>query len=193
MFGFGIDVPYTKGTQQVLGHPVANNSGICGDSFALQQMLMDLGFYSGGIDGQIGNNTLKSVRLFADAFAVPYAGSFPQAPVCQALMDAWTAKMGMSTPPAPTGTVPTGKLTFVAAKPRIRLTAKGASAVGPSGSSGAMTSVGSWWSSLSTPMKVGVVTGGFVIVGGIVWITMGKTMATPNRRRRRRMRRRGRR
>lgn len=90
MYGFGIDVPYIKGTTTFVGHPVADNSGTCASSFAVQQMLSDLGYYTGPIDGAIGTGSMTALRKFSEATGVPYVkGTFPKAATCQGLIDAW--------------------------------------------------------------------------------------------------------
>jgi hypothetical protein len=201
--GLGIDVPYVKfGTTSGVGHPVADNSGTCGDAFAVQQMLKDLGFYGAAIDGMFGTGTFKAIRLFAEANGVPYvSGTFPKTDVCQALINAWQAQMAPAAPAAPPPAAAPPPTT-VAPKPapslismiqlapalqRIRLTrpttTTRAAALAPA-PTGTMDRIKRWWGSASTVQKLAVVGGGVAIVGGVLYLIMPKT-ATANPRRRR--------
>lgn len=191
MFGFGIDVPYVKNMTQVIGHPVADGSGTCGDPWALQQMLAELGFYAGQVDGQIGPQSLTAVRQFAEALGVSYTkGTFPKAPVCQAIITAWTAKMA-ATPPSTvtTSTAPSKGPTYtIAQRKRIidMIQRTGTYSSSMAIDSGPLEKMGAWWGEQTTVTKVAVVGGGVAVVGGIAYLAFGKKKATPNRRRRRR-------
>lgn len=191
--GLGLDVPMTKfGTTPATGHPAANNTGTCSDSFAVQQMLTDLGFPTGGVDGLIGNNTFKALASFATSTGTPYSpGDFPRAPMCQALMDAWTA----AKQPAPVATAPvaTAPVALSPASTRLFINPATIAAVfaankqvaalpAPAPSSGGTD----WWSGLSTPVKVGIIGGGVAMLGLLALVaTRKKKVAAANRRRRR--------
>lgn len=186
MFGFGIDVPYVKNMTQVIGQPVADNSGKCGDSFAVQQMLAELGLYAGQIDGQLGPQSLKAIRVFAESIGLSTGGTFPKADVCQALISAYTAKMAATAPTASPSTRWSKYTVSKVMRPRIIVLKK------PDGTTeyveanaGPLAKMGDWWDAQSTMTKVAVVGGGVAVVGGIAWLAMGRKRATPNRRRRR--------
>ncbi len=59
-FALGADVPTAHGT-----FPATTSPPYCGSPFALQQMLADLGFYSGPVNGKIDAATLKAAADFA--------------------------------------------------------------------------------------------------------------------------------
>lgn len=175
--GFGLDVPMLKfGTQSTIGHPTADNSGTCGDSFAVQQMLKDLGYYSGAIDGAIGSGTMLGLRNFATASGISYTpGTFPKGSVCSALMDAWSAahqpQQLVSSSPAP---APVSRLLV---NPSVFFVPKTTREV-------VQTNAG-WWGSLTTIEKVAIVAGS-VLALGVVAKLLTKKQAVANRRRRRR-------
>lgn len=187
MFGFGIDVPYVKNMTQVIGQPVADNSGKCGDSYAVQQMLAELGYYAGQVDGQLGPQSLKAIRVFAESVGLSTGGTFPKADVCQAIISAYTAKMAATAPTASPSTTWRSRYTVSkVTRPRIIVLKK------PDGTmeyveadAGPFAKIGGWWGEQSTMTKVAVVGGGVAIVGGIAWLTMGRKKVVPNRRRRR--------
>jgi len=58
-FAFGADVPTPHGTFVATSSPP-----YCGSPFAMQQMLADLGFYTGPISGTIDGPTLKAAADF---------------------------------------------------------------------------------------------------------------------------------
>lgn len=184
MFGFGIDVPYVRNMQQVIGNPAAVNDGKCGDSYALQQMLADLGLYAGMVDGQLGPQSLKAIRLFAESVGLSTGGGFPKADVCQALISTWTAKMAATAPAASNGKRPT----YTAVKPRAKfILQRQADGTTAYVEAGPLARLGGWWDEQSTLTKVVVVGSGVAVVGGVAWFAMGgKKAFTPNRRRRRR-------
>ncbi len=181
--GFGLDVPMTKfGTQAAVGHPAADNSGTCSDSFAVQQMLKDLGYYTSTIDGQLGNNSFKALKAFSADAGVPYSGSFPKSDTCQALIDAWKSSKGLlDLPPPPSAPAPKPVSSPLAAPKLTVVAAPGRSA---SLATAPAKSVGAWWSALPAIDKVAVVGGGVLLVGGIFYLATKPKKATPNRRRR---------
>jgi hypothetical protein len=192
-FGFGLDVPLMKfGTQSVIGSPAAVNDGKCGDSFALQQMLADLGVYSGTVDGAIGSGTMTALRKFSEVTGVPYdKGTFPKATVCQAVMDTWAAKMAPPPPAAASTASPTmaGGVKFqrFAAKAFVaRSAADSARATGAGARGGDVTVAGegSWWASLSGGAQLAIVGGGLAAVGAVAYLMLGRKRAAPNPRRR---------
>ena len=187
MFGFGIDVPYVKNMTQVIGQPVASNDGKCGDSWAVQQMLAELGFYAGQVDGQIGPQSLKAIRTFAESVGLSTGGTSPKADVCQAIISAYTAKMAAAGPTAPSTTRPRYTISRVM-RPRIIVLQKqpDGSTVPVEVEAGPIARLGVWWDEQTTLTKVAVVGGGVAVVGGIAWLAMGGKKAVPNRRRRRR-------
>jgi lysozyme family protein len=186
-FGFGLDVPMMKfGTMSTIGAPAASNEGTCSDPFALQQMLKDLGYYGGAIDGAIGSGTMTALRKFAEETGAPYTkGTFPKAATCQAVMDAWAAKMAPAQVPAPSPTAQasgSGPGHFLLSPTLMQSLFKKTSTP----TSGSAAPGSSWWGSQTTVTKVAVVGGALVVVGGVAYLVLGKKRATPNRRRRRR-------
>ncbi len=91
--GFGLDVPYVDAQQRHQTGNVQPKSPDCGSAKAVQQMLNDLGFSAGTVDGVFGKNTFGALSRFAATVGVAYAGTYPSANLCSALMTAWqTAK-----------------------------------------------------------------------------------------------------
>jgi hypothetical protein len=180
--GLGLDVPMMKfGTTPAVGHPVADSSGTCSDSFAVQQMLNDLGFGPLVVDGQIGNATFAALKKFAQSTGTSYGGAFPQASLCQALMDAWQAQKGSVAPAAPTP-APVSRPASVFLNPAILASIAQKPAAVPSVSP--ISSPG-WWSGQSTTMKAVVIVGGIAVLGTVVYLATKKRQAKANARRRR--------
>lgn len=188
-FGFSLDVPMMKfGTQSAVGAPAAVSDGKCGDSFALQQMLTDLGVYSGGVDGAIGSGTMTALRKFSEVTGVPYdKGTFPKAPMCQALMDTWAAKMApaatpSTTTPASSGTASPFRVSAAAA--RALLKPKTGAPAGSTSRDVTVAGAGDgWWSEQGSTTKALVIGGGLAVIGVAAYLMMGKR-AVPNQRRR---------
>lgn len=181
--GFGLDVPYQQGGKSFVGKP--GTGAHCSDPKAMQQMLNDLGFNAGTVDGQVGNNTLKAMKAFAASVGMPDPGFGAKGAVCEALMAAWQAVMMPSPPsssaPSPVPSVPTTTQPKTTAGLPKRIPKKSTTPVS------VFSSPKAWWDSQSTNMKVGVGVGAVVVVGAVGYVAFGgKKSATPNRRRRRR-------
>ena len=90
LVGFGMDVPFqdaygTQGVADMTGRPPS-----CGSYKGLQQMLADLGFYDGNIDGDFGPGSEKAVTDFRSSAGLPHGGM--NRSTCEAIMAAWSAK-----------------------------------------------------------------------------------------------------
>lgn len=167
-----VSVGYTSGGQTK--EAMATTGSNCGSSFALQQMLADLGYPVGTVDGQIGPNTMKALRAFADAAGAPYqSNTFPKGEICQALMDAWSAARA----PAPPGpdeaprTLPTvTKVSRRSLIDMIRLDSPSPTAP-PAGGGGGITG---WWGAQPTTTKAAVVGGGVALILGLGYLATRK-------------------
>lgn len=89
LIGFGLDVPYTSGTTKKIASAVADNSGTCSAPVAVEQMLADLGYFKGKVDGIFGSDTLAAVKAFEKDSGLPATNGYPKKATCQRLMDAW--------------------------------------------------------------------------------------------------------
>lgn len=201
--GFGLDVPWAYGVANV-----DPTKGYCGSIAGLQQMLAELGFYKGTVDGKWGSGTQTAVVKFAQANLPPGALTAGINPTfCQAVIDKWQALHGPppgTSPPAPSGGTSTGKKMI---SPTVMSQIIGPFQMGPGGATtttGAEPAVEApreegvmgWWSSQSTGTKVAIGIGAAAVVGLAIYALMGAggAAATPNPRRgRRRRARRGRR
>lgn len=100
MSGFGLDVPYTKSSGQTgVAKVDVKSDGQCGSYLGVQQMLADLGYNPGAIDGAAGKGTGNALSAFAQSAGVQHSGYYPQKPVCDALITAWSQRSA----PAPSG------------------------------------------------------------------------------------------
>lgn len=207
--GFGLDVPYTKPNGDIGAAALtANASGTCGSLYGVQQILTDLGFYSGKIDGQMGSGTFTALRTWSESTGGPYTkGTYPNAATCQALMSQWAAKStpapapvqtaapaqsqsypsaGVSTSPvsAPVSTASAGgsKVAVLSSSKVNKALHAAVTGTRAPGSGGGPLA---WFQAQSTPVKAAVVGGGVLAVGGIAYLAFGRKTATPNRRRRR--------
>lgn len=182
MFGLGLDVPYVKfGTAHGTGTPTT--ALYCGDPFALQQMLTDLGFYSGMIDGNVGSESLAAVSKFADATGALYTkGTLPQGATCTALMAAWSALHAPAAPATPAVRAP---LHVTAAMlPGLMLNVGGKTFTVPSGADDKIKGAASP-AAVAAPTSWGLyaaIGGGVLLVGAVAYALTRKKTATANRR-----------
>ncbi len=150
----------------------------CGNPFALQQALNDLGFGPIDVDGAVGPQTYAAIAKAMATYGVSYTSGAPSALVCQTISDAWNAKYYG---PAPTTSTNTGTTTASTAAVRgtlIKRTPVLVSAIRQMTTGTATTKEGelptdagvvdktkAWWGGLGTPAKVGVVAGGVAVLG----------------------------
>lgn len=182
-YGMGLDVPYIKKgtTVSKIGKAVADNSGSCGNAYALQEMLKDLGYYTGDIDGSIGNLTIKAWQTFAKDKGLSTNGAFfPQKVHCQAIMDAWEAAENVTVMP---------ETVIVGTKPAAAPASGGGSSVNVSmapKASSSKSGIAKFWDERSTTERAALVGGGLLVVGGAVFAlthSRSQQVATANRRR----------
>ena len=79
----GADVPTAHGTFTATTSPP-----YCGSPFALQQMLADLGFYSGPINGQVDEATLSAAANFGRSRGISNL-SYVTTEYCRLLTSEW--------------------------------------------------------------------------------------------------------
>lgn len=181
-------IPYVASSGKS-GTATVTGSVNCGDSFGLQQALKDLG-YSVTVDGQVGNETFKALRLFAEANGVAYTPStFPKGDLCGAIAAAWQAKQAPPPPVAPPADAKKGLLSpvFYAAQKTGLMSKLGRQIAPMSQEGGAGGGVTGWWSEQSTGAKVAMGVGALALVGGLLWYALSPgetTKAKANRRRR---------
>lgn len=184
-YGFGLDVPYIKKGTTIakIGKAVADNSGRCGDAYALQEMLKDLGYYKGDIDGQLGSQSIAAWQSFCKDYGVSTSGAtFPQKTQCQAIMDSWEASQSPGTPesppPLPGGSSASQQPVNVTVTPK------------PKAKSSSKSGMAKFWEDRSTAEKAALIGGGLFAVAGTLFALMHKSSssaatATANRRSRR--------
>lgn len=192
MRGFGdADVTYTRSDGVTkTGH--VTTAVNCNDPFAVQKMLIDLGYPISTISGTFGPQTFGALAQFAKDHGVAYqSNTYPKGSICAALADAWNAKQAAKAAPAPAKTLPVVVLdpnimrgAFVALQqPKSARQAE----VKADGSSTAATTtpppdekkegVAGWWSGLSTPAKVAIGVGGLALLGSVVYFAVVKKPA----------------
>lgn len=199
--GFGLMVPTPlPGQPSYAPNMQATGFNYCGSQYGFQQMLQDLGFYKGAIDGKAGTATITAAKNFAAQYGAPWGGSLSNQ-FCQRLMDVWQAQMqgppiaqgpvqmpSTQVPPPPTGR-PTGTPPNGAGPPQPGTT----TTQPPLSEPGFFDKAKAWWDGQSTGAKVAIGVGGAAVVGLAIWALVGKKKttesATPNRRRRRGRRR----
>jgi peptidoglycan hydrolase-like protein with peptidoglycan-binding domain len=102
--GLGADVPVTDPLtgSLLVEHPTTEGPE-CGSALALQQMLADLGYYQGPIDGLFTIDTFASLQHFCLDVGVPYRpGHYPNSVQCSAVLGAWQNKQASGGPyPSP--------------------------------------------------------------------------------------------
>ena len=210
--GFGLDVPWAD----VNGHAgtaniVADKSGTCGGTASsakgVQQILMDLGYPAGGVDGTFGKNTFAAMKAFANEHGVSYTqGSMPKADICAALATAWQQyKSGAN----PVDIVGAAQAAAAAATAAAQAAAAGARPAGGStvpattgsatptpstqaAAAGPLDKAKAWWAGQTKTTQYAIMGGGAVVLlGGLLLLTMGggkapataTAPATANRRR----------
>jgi hypothetical protein len=200
---FGLVVPTPlPGNPSYAPNMKAQGYSYCGSKFGMQQMLQDLGYYTGTIDGKVGTGTIAAMKAFGNAHGVPITGSLSNA-WCQKLMDVWQAKMQPPAAPAPAPVPPPP-----AGRPNGQPPSNGGPVATPGNGNGVTSAPGNgngvtpvapgagpidkakaWWNEQSTGVKAAIGIGGVAIVGLIIYALVGgKKKATPNRRRYRRNR-----
>lgn len=172
----------------------ATGYNYCGSKFGMQQMLQDLGYYNGMIDGDIGTGTITAMKHFGNDHGVPISGSLSNA-WCQKLMEAWQAKMQRSAPgpapapdpsPASPGPSPSNGASVATAPPNGGQTTQNGTTNGGAIASttnglGPIDKAKLWWNSQSTGTKAAIGLGAVAVVGLIVYAAVGgKKKATPN-------------
>jgi hypothetical protein len=173
----------------------ATGYNYCGSKFGMQQMLQDLGYYSGTIDGKVGTGTLNAMKKFGNDHGVPIVGSLSNA-WCQKLMSEWQARMQPAPAPAPAPPPPAGRPNGQPPSNGGPVATPGngngapvpsngnGNGVAPAPGAGPIDKAKAWWNEQSTGVKAAIGIGGVAIVGLIIYALVGgKKKATPNRRR----------
>jgi hypothetical protein len=176
----------------------ATGYNYCGSKFGMQQMLQDLGYYTGIIDGKVGTGTMAAMKTFGAEHGVPIVGSLSNA-WCQKLMDVWQARMQPAPAPSPAPPPPAGRPNGQPPSNGGPVTTPGNGNGTPAAPSngngngvtpaapgaGPIDKAKAWWNEQSTGVKAAIGIGGVAIVGLIIYALVGgKKKATPNRRRR---------
>jgi peptidoglycan hydrolase-like protein with peptidoglycan-binding domain len=166
MFGYGTTGAY-MGRYPVYGvglPPGANQNSLpwCGGIKPLQQMLSDLGFYAGRIDGSVGTGTTNAIVAAQRQYGVP-TGAISKG-FCAALADAWNAKMAAPspTPGAPAPGAP------AAPSPGVPTEAPPNGAMVMAEPQGVMDK----WAALPMAAKAGILGGTLLLVGGGIYLVV---------------------
>ncbi len=151
-YGMGLDVPTPlPGNPGNISKVGPTGYNYCGSKYGMQQMLSNLGYYGGAIDGSIGPASQAAMKRFGSASGAPDITSNA---FCQALIAAWTKKTSGGA----------GWMSHL----RVVDAETGGSSVHQTTSSsggGADPRTASWWEKLSTTQKV--VGGGIAAVFGL--------------------------
>lgn len=143
----------------------------CSDSTSyipLQQMLSDLGFYTGPLNGEIpaqGNATHSAIVAWGKAYGVDLSGGITN-DVCAAMIDAHNRRGEEPSGGAAQPAFPTSTLKSQMSYRAIRQPVTTKSGAGPSGAAvPAGGGAAGWWASQSTAVKAAVIVGAFAAVG----------------------------
>lgn len=197
---FGLLVPTPlPGQPSYAPNMKAQGYSYCGSKFGMQQMLQDLGYYTGTIDGKVGTGTIAAMKHFGNDHGVPIIGSLSNA-WCQKLIDEWQKKMQPPAAPVPTPVPapplpqPNGQPPAPNGQPPAPGNGNGVTPAPGNGNgngvtplppgAGPLDKAKAWWNEQSTGVKAAIGIGGVAIVGLIIYALVGgKKKATPNRRR----------
>ena len=135
----------------------------------MQQMLSNLGFYSGPLNGEVpneGNATFNALVEFARAYGVDASAGVTTA-FCEQLINAHNAR---GSGPSPTPLPSTSPAAALKSQMVYRYRQEPAAEMreGPGPTNGALAPVGGaagWWASQSTAVKAGIIVGGFGVLG----------------------------
>lgn len=157
----------------------ATGYNYCGDVRGLQQMLADLGWYKGMIDGNFGRGSRQSAEAAAREYGVPFikGGTINNA-FCQAVMDAWVAQNAPSPSPAPPKPPPGSPSPTEPAplpSPSEPASSPGGE-VAPTSQGGGGGGITGWWNQQDKNTKIAIGLGAVGIVGLGVYL-----LATPKR------------
>ena len=204
--GFGMDVPYTDSYKRTGTASVLPKAPDCGSGKGVQQILNDLGYAAGTVDGTFGTNTFSALARFAaDNGAAYQPSTYPTANLCSLLMQAWQQHQAAASSVSPPGAGIVAAASTPSADvpvPVTQYTASPAGTVGPGSEqmeqppsiqSGSAASVGivqkakDWWAGATSTKKAMVVGGlglAVVILAAMsLKAPVGRPM-TANRRRR---------
>lgn len=176
---FGVTVPTPLPGQPGFA-PDMNGTGYnyCGSKYGFQQMLQDLGYYKGPIDGVVGTGSLAAARAFSSASGVPLGGSGGMSnQFCDALIAAWQTKMAPRPAPAPAPAPAPSPTSPPQAAPMTtnggQQPPSGGQVVTTNGGVGPIEKAKNWWASASTGTKVAIGIGGVALVGIVLYTLVG--------------------
>lgn len=147
----------------------------CGSIRGLQQMLYDLGYYAGPVDGLYGRNTELAAAEFKRVESLGSGGI--NRSDCERMVRRWNDKMAKppATPP-PTELPGVGVKRALMAAARVHMVAPSPKAdtalkeeydvVEP----GMLDRASAWWSAQGTATKAAIIGGGVAVVGGTFYL-----------------------
>jgi len=159
-YGMGLDVPTPlPGNPGNISKVGPTGYNYCGSAYGMQQMLSNLGYYGGAIDGSIGPASQAAMKRFGAASGAPDITSNA---FCQALIAAWTKKTSggagwmshLRVVDAKTGGAPN----YVAAS---------------SSGGGAPPRTASWLEKRTTTEKIAIGLGATAVTVGVLYALMG--------------------
>jgi hypothetical protein len=190
-----LTIPYktNKGVED--SGQFCDKPGNCGDAFALQQVLNEMGFGPLDVDGDIGANTKAALDKAAIKYQVKRTpGTLPDQDLCESVGGAWYLKYygGASTSKPTLTSAPDRTLSKVVNRldlPAFLRPTKMQGTAEP----GMVDKAKAWWGELGTPGKIGVVAGGVTVLGLLAYAITSKPgrqvemqVMTPNRHKQRR-------
>ncbi len=155
----------------------------CGSKFGFQQMLADLGYYAGAIDGKIGSGSQTAAVKFAADQGISVGGGITSE-FCDKLIKAWVAATAPEAAPAEPAPAPAPRMRV---KPTTDVFQAGARVMRdgqvarqqqapPSNGPPAVNGNGgikAWWRGASTTTKVAVGVGAAAVIGIIGYAIFG--------------------
>ena len=161
-----------------LGQPPGASTAppYCGGIRPLQQMLSDLGYYAGIVDGLYGQNTENAMATFKREEGL--GAGYIKSSDCDRLIKRWNAKQEPSVPPTdlPSTETTISRSALRQLAVRVRAPSAAADTKEDAGltyaetDSGIVDKASAWWSDQGTVTKAAVIGGGVAVVGGTIYL-----------------------
>lgn len=151
----------------------------CGDPTVLQQMLYDLGYYPGPMDGDFGTNSLRAMATFKREEGL--GSGVVVRHDCERIMDRWNRKMAApaTSQDQPSTERPMPDEFYKALRVRVAAPAaqqtmdqKYDESPIDTSEAGMMSSYKDWWADQSTVTKAAVIGGSAAVVGGVIYLAV---------------------
>jgi peptidoglycan hydrolase-like protein with peptidoglycan-binding domain len=170
-----------RGSIRGLGQPpgYTGSPPYCGNPTVAQQMLYDLGYYAGPMDGDFGTNSLQAMSQFKREEGL--GSGYVTRSDCERLAKRWNEKMGSTPAPRELPSTETGILSAEfrrLARQRVRApvvderdtTNGGMTYDTAAADAGIVERASEWWGEQGTMTKAAIIGGGVAVVGGSLFL-----------------------